>query len=70
VEAFEQEAARARPVLRQLPTSASEAASGLALKQVRNPFMDRVDLSWRDAEGHAVSLVWENGALVGFKRLG
>ena len=70
VEAFEQEAARARPVLNHLPKSAREASEGLALKRIRNPFMDRLDMSWKDPEGRAVELVWENGALVGFKRLG
>ncbi|MBI3130352.1 MAG: hypothetical protein HYZ13_03255 [Acidobacteria bacterium] len=70
LEAFEHEAARARPVLRQLPMQALEASEGLALKRVRNPFMDRLNVSWRDPEGHAVEFVWENGALVGFKRLG
>lgn len=69
-EAFEQEAAKARPVLSHLPASAAEASAGLAVKRIRNPFMDRMDLIWKDAEGHAVAVIWENGALVGFKNLG
>ncbi len=67
LEAFEREAARARPLLRDLPMRASEATPGLAVKRFRNPFMDRVDLSWKGTDGRAVSMTWENGALVGFK---
>ncbi|HJW33307.1 MAG TPA: hypothetical protein VJ505_08085 [Holophagaceae bacterium] len=69
-EAFEQEAARARPMLSHLPQTPAEAYQGLALKRVRNPFMDRVDLRWKDAEGHELAVTWENGALVGFKNQG
>ncbi|HJV90848.1 MAG TPA: hypothetical protein VJ623_11125 [Holophagaceae bacterium] len=63
-EDLEREAVLARPTLRSLPKDHAEAGKGLAVSRFRNPFMDRLDMTWKDSEGHVVAMTWENGALV------
>lgn len=63
-EALEVEAQRLRPHLQRLPERVEDASPALRMRRTVNPFMDRVDVRWKDPVGREVGLSWENESLV------